>query len=52
MSKDDAIRLAVRSLKAGEKGVKPDEIEIAVIDASNYTKYHAESGAKFLKKYW
>ena len=34
MSKDDAIKLAVKALKSGEKGVKPNEIEIAVIDLS------------------
>jgi proteasome alpha subunit len=52
MNEDDAIKLALESLKAGEKGVKPAEIELAIIKKDDFKKYYGETGAKFLKKFW
>ena len=52
LSEDDAIRLAIQALKAGEKGVKPSEIELAIINPKGFTKYYGEDASKFIKKYW
>jgi len=52
MGMDDAITLAMNALKAGEKGIKPNEIELAVVDAKGFRKWYGEEGAKFIKKYW
>jgi proteasome alpha subunit len=52
MSEDDAIRLALQALKAGEKGVKVVEVELTVINSSGYKKYYGENNAKFIKKFW
>jgi len=52
MNEDEAIKLALQSLRAGEKGVKPSEIELAVINSNGFTKYHGANGLKFIKKYW
>jgi proteasome alpha subunit len=52
MKKDDAIKLGVRALKAGEKNVKPQEVEIAVVTEGKYEKMHGDSSSKLIKKYW
>jgi proteasome alpha subunit len=52
MTEEDAISLGIQALKAGEKGVKMQEVELAIINSKGYVKYHGEDGAKFLKKYW
>jgi proteasome alpha subunit len=51
LSEEDAIKLALSALKAGEKGMKPAEIELAVITPEAFKKWHGEEGIKFLKKY-
>jgi len=51
LSKDDAIRLSLKALKAGEKGAKANEVELAVI-TDKFVKFSGDSGAKFIKKYW
>jgi len=51
LSEEDAIRLALSALKAGEKGLKPMEVELAVITSKAFKKYYGEDGVKFLKKY-
>jgi len=52
MKEEDAIKLALQALKVGEKGVKPSEVELAVINTKGYSKYHGDEGIKFIKKYW
>jgi len=52
MTEEDAIKLGVQALKAGEKGVKLQEVELAVINDKGFVKYHGDEGAKFIKKYW
>jgi len=52
MNEDDAIKLAIQALKAGEKGVKSSEVELAVINEKGFRKYHGDEGIKFIKKYW
>ncbi|MBU3905092.1 MAG: archaeal proteasome endopeptidase complex subunit alpha [Nanoarchaeota archaeon] len=51
LSKDDGIRLALKALKAGEKGVKLQEIELSIIDAQGFNEYRGEN-IKEIKKYW
>jgi len=51
LSREDAVKMAIQGLKAAEKGVKPVEIELAVITKDGYEKYTGEEGAKFVKKY-
>jgi proteasome alpha subunit len=52
LKEDDAIKLAIQALKAGEKNVKPAELELAVINGKGFKKYHGNDGSKFVKKYW
>ena len=52
LSRDDAIRIAIEALKAGEKGVKSNEIELAIVTAEKFEKHFGEEGTKFIKKYW
>jgi proteasome alpha subunit len=49
---DDAIKLGLQALKTGEKGVKPIEVELAVINSKGFKKHHGDEGSKFIKKYW
>lgn len=51
LTRDDAIRLAIQALRAGERGVKPNEIELAII-TEKFEKYHGDEDIKFIKKYW
>lgn len=51
MNKEDAIKLALQALKAGEKGVRPQEIELASISDQGFEKWHGDQGVKFIKKY-
>ena len=51
LSEEDAIRLAMTALKAGEKGLKANEVELAVITPKTFKKWAGEEGIKFLKKY-
>jgi len=52
LSEEDAIKIAIQALKAAEKGIKPNQVEIAVISKKGFKKYHGDEGLKFLKKYW
>jgi len=49
LSEDDAIKLAIQALKAGEKGIKSHEVELAVINDKGFKKFDDE---KMIKKYW
>jgi len=52
LTEEEAISLALKALKAGEKGVKMQETELAIINEKGYKKYHGDEGVKFIKKYW
>jgi len=52
MSEEDAIKLAIKALKAGEKGIKALEVEMAIINSKGFKKYYGDMGLKFIKKYW
>lgn len=52
LSEEDAISLGIQALKAGEKGVRIQEVELAVINEKGYVKYHSDEGVKFIKKFW
>lgn len=52
LSEDEAVKLVLEALKAGEKEAKLSEIELAVINESGFKKYSAEDGTKLIKKYW
>jgi proteasome alpha subunit len=52
LGQEDAIKLGIKALRAGEKGVKAEEVELAVINGSGFKKYHGNDGLKFIKKYW
>src|SRR3989344_1854629 len=52
ISEEDAVKLAVSALRAGEKGVKAEEIELAVVNGSGFKKYSGPDGMKFIKKYF
>ena len=52
LKEDDAIKLAIQALKAGEKNVKPVELELSIINGKGFKKYHGNDGLKFIKKYW
>ena len=52
MNAEEAIALGGEALKAGEKGVKPIETEIAVATAKKWKKWVGEEGVKQIKKYW
>lgn len=51
LSEDEAVKIALTALKAAEKGVKPTEIELAIINTKGFKKWYGEEGAKFVKKY-
>lgn len=52
LNEDDAVKLALQALKAGEKGVKLGEIELVVINDKGFKKHHGDEGIKFIKKFW
>ncbi len=51
LNKDDAIRLALKALKSGEKGIRLSEVELSVIDDTGFNEYRGDS-VKLIKKYW
>jgi len=51
LKQEDAIKLALQALKAAEKGLKPMDVELAIITSRGFEKYAGEDGLKFLKKY-
>ncbi|MFH1229322.1 MAG: archaeal proteasome endopeptidase complex subunit alpha [Candidatus Aenigmatarchaeota archaeon] len=52
MSEEEAISLGMQALKAGEKGVKLQEVELAIINEKGFKKYHGDEGVKYIKKFW
>jgi len=52
LDQDAAIKLALHALKAGEKGVKPIDIELAIVKKDSFVEHAGDSGVKFIKKYW
>ena len=52
LSEDDAIKLAISALRAGEKGIKIEELELAVVNGDGFRKYSGPDGMKFIKKYF
>ncbi|MFQ6009844.1 MAG: archaeal proteasome endopeptidase complex subunit alpha [Candidatus Aenigmatarchaeota archaeon] len=52
MAQEDAIKLALAALKAGEKAVKPTEVELAIVNEKGFRKWHGEDGSRFIRKYW
>jgi proteasome alpha subunit len=52
LTEEDAIKLAVQALKAGERGVKLQEVELAVINDKGFIKYQGDEGLKYIKKFW
>jgi proteasome alpha subunit len=52
LSEEDAIKLGILALKAGEKGVKLQEVELAIVNDKGYTKYHGDEGLKYIRKFW
>jgi len=51
LTKDDAVKLALKALKSGEKGVKVNEVELCVVDKSGFMEFRGEN-TKLIKKYW
>jgi len=51
LTKDDAIKLALKALKTGEKGVKLQEVELSVIGNGGFVEFRGNN-IKLLKKYW
>lgn len=52
LSEDEAIKLAISALKTGEKGIKTEEVELAVVDMKGFRKFIGTEGLKTLKKYF
>lgn len=52
LTQEQALKLAVKALRAGEKDAKLEEVEIAVITKDGFKKYMGHKDDKFLKKYW
>jgi len=49
ISQDEGIKLVLKALKAGEKGVTPDNVEIAVIGEKEFKRLKPEAVKKFLR---
>jgi len=52
LTEENAIKLALESLKAGEKGLKVTDIELAIVNENGFKKYQGIEGAKFIRKYF
>ena len=52
MKEEDAMKLAIKSLRSGEKNVKPQEVELAIITAKDYKKIYGNGDSKQIKKIW
>jgi proteasome alpha subunit len=53
LTEDAGIRLAITALKAGEKSLKINEVELSVVNKNGFKEYHGSTDAqKFLKKYF
>lgn len=51
LKEEDTIKLALKALKTAEKGLKPIEVELAVITGKGYKRYAGEEGIKYIRKY-
>lgn len=49
LSEDEAIKLAIKALKAGEKNFKAAELEISVVTENRFRKYYGDN--KNIRKY-
>ncbi len=52
MDEEDAIKLVLQAMRAGEKEAKPNEVELAVVKENEFKKFHEDEGVKIVKKYW
>jgi proteasome alpha subunit len=52
MKQEDAMKLAIKSLKAAEKNVKLQEVELAIVTANAYKKIYGNGDSKQIKKIW
>ncbi len=52
MTEEDAIKLVMQAMKAGEKEAKPNEVEIAIVKENEFSKPHGDDAVKIVKKYW
>lgn len=52
MSEEDAMKLILQALRAGEKEAKPHEVELATVKETAFRKLHGDEGMKLVKKYW
>lgn len=52
MSEEDAIRLVLQAMRAGEKEAKPSEVELAVIKKAEFRKFTEDESVKIAKKHW
>jgi proteasome alpha subunit len=52
LTEEDAIKLALKALKSGEKGIKLAEVELVVVNSKEFKKMYGEEGLKAIKKYW
>lgn len=52
LSEDDAVKLILQALKAGEKEAKAGEVELAVVSDKGFKKFSGDEGLKFVKKFW
>jgi len=53
LSEDAAIKLALTALKAGDKNLKIQEVELSVVNKSGFKEYHGNTDSqKFIKKYF
>ena len=52
LSQEQALTLALKALKAGERDAKIEEVEVGIINKDGFKKYTGYANAKFLKKYW
>lgn len=50
LKKDEAIKLALSALKAGEKTLPAEDIELAIITKNDFKKMNSEDISKYLKK--
>ncbi len=52
LKREDAIALALKALKAGEKTAKISEIELGIVTEDGFEKYSGYKDASIIKKYW
>jgi proteasome alpha subunit len=52
LSEEAGIELAIKAMKAGEKGLKMSELEMVVVNKKEFKKFYGDEGLKVIKKYW